>query len=402
MGDGGNLVIVTGSNGWKYVDGKHSDRIKGKKVTPPMARYLTNGWQLGIAAMVGENHINFSGPHELLTKDHRFYIKRIRKQISIVYNAKNGGFVLNIWTQLPPMWVVYLTMAATNCMEIDVSAGVSASNWPVAYPPWQPAMDDTYRTTKILLRRIPAGWFQMGSPVTELGRKSDEIQRYVTISRDHYVGVCEITQAQYLKVMGGNPSTYAHGADGQKRPVETVTWSMARGGAWPWPSTDPSSSSFIGRLRAKTGLLFDLPTEAQWEYFCRAGTVKALNNDGDLSGLTNDPSVDVLGRYLGNGGGAFTNDPVNGAHTVVGSYQTNHWDLCDFHGNVAEWCLDWYGTYESVAVDPAGPSSGSFRVTRGGAFNSIAAGCRSAARSGQLSSYGSDSMVGFRIVVPAP
>ena len=155
----------------------------------------------------------------------------------------------------------------------------------------------------------------------------------------------------------------------------------------------------MGKLRTKTGLAFDLPTEAQWEYACRAGTTKALNNNTDLQSLEQDSNMDVLGRYWYNGGSSYSSDPVNGGTAEVGSYQANNWGLYDMHGNVWEWCLDWYGSYNGDATDPNGPESGSGRVLRGGSWPGIARYCRSANRS---ISYPDDALngLGFRLVLP--
>jgi formylglycine-generating enzyme required for sulfatase activity len=240
----------------------------------------------------------------------------------------------------------------------------------------------------------------MGSPGNELGRNDhDETQHTVTLTKPFYMGIYEITQAQYQNVMGSNPSYFKAGAHAPKRPVEQVLWDMVRGGGWPGGS--PADTTFMGKLRSKTGHAFDLPTEAQWEYACRAGTTKALNNNTALKDTEQDPNMDILGRYWDNGGRLWRSDGVNGAHTTVGSYQANNWGLYDMHGNVWEWCLDWYDwrSYDGDATDPTGPPSGSYRVKRGGGWSSDARWCRSACKF-EYSPDMTYNDIGFRLVLP--
>ena len=152
----------------------------------------------------------------------------------------------------------------------------------------------------------------------------------------------------------------------------------------------------MGKLQAKTGLTFDLPTEAQWEYACRAGTTTALNSGKNLTSIVQDAAMDEVGRYYYNqsdGKGGYSQ------HTKVGSYLPNAWGLYDMHGNVYEWCLDWYNrSYGTVAVsDPLGPTTGSNRVFRGGGWYHAARICRSANRY-NLNPSDYDDGFGFRVV----
>ena len=296
-------------------------------------------------------------------------------------------------------------------MVIDVSAGPGDDAvYPVTYLHGVPEggfTNDTYRGSKIALRLIPPGSFVMGSPTTETGRIDDkEVQHAVAITKPFYIGVFPITQKQYLNVKGGkNPSTYA----GDYHPVEYVAYETIRGnveGA-KWPQTNSvDGTSFMGKLRDKckewdsdkldyakdVAGLFDLPTEAQWEYACRAGTTSAYNNGGDA-----EADLKLLGRYKSNGGSS-------SHHAVVGSYKDNAWGLYDMHGNVFEWCLDWYQVdvqnIENPSVDPVGPSAGApagpTRVKRGGGWNYDAKICRSAFR-GDDSSATEDATIGFRL-----
>jgi formylglycine-generating enzyme required for sulfatase activity len=209
---------------------------------------------------------------------------------------------------------------------------------------------------------IPKGTFMMGSPESEEGRdKDDETQHEVTISKDYYLGVYEVTQAQYEKVMGKNPSHFQGAIVGNENadlPVENVSWDEA--------------VKFCKKLSAlpeekKAGRVYRLPTEAEWEYACRAGSKTAYSFD-DEEGL--------LPEY-----GWFNRNSSDRTHTV-GLLEPNAWGLYDMHGNVWEWCSDRHEEYPKGAVsDPTGPKEGSNRVHRGGSWDSQAAFCRSAIRS---------------------
>ncbi len=256
--------------------------------------------------------------------------------------------------------------------------------------------DDTCRTTELWLRRIQKGTFTMGSPDTEVGRFSSETQHQVTLTEDFYIGVFPITQKQFFLVYGSNPSNY----QGDTRPVEKINYGILRGeskGAG-WPSSNEvDEDSFLGKLRTKTGRDFDLPTEAQWEYACRAGTTTALNTGKNLTWPSQDSAMDEAGRYLSNqkdGRGGYSE------HTKVGSYQPNAWGLYDMHGNVRECCLDWYqkDLGNSAVTDPKGPATGTERSDRGGSFFFYAQHCRSATRN-KLSPLGSSPFLGGRVAL---
>ncbi len=207
---------------------------------------------------------------------------------------------------------------------------------------------------------IPKGKFTMGSPASEEYRRDDETQHEVTISMDYYLGVYEVTQAQYEKVMGAKPS-YFQGdkinGSSSNHPVERVSWKEA--------------VEFCKKLsdlpeEKAAGRVYRLPTEAEWEYACRAGS-KTAYSFGEGSKL--------LGDY------SWFGDNCNTTHPV-GEKKANAWGLYDMHGNVWEWCSDWYGDYPKGAVsDPVGPREGSYRLFRGGSWRDVAALCRSADRS---------------------
>ena len=302
----------------------------------------------------------------------------------ITWNAGldwNGRFTTNLRVRIT-------ADDALGYCVVDISGGPNAATYPVTYGLSGPPTNDQYKTSKILLRIIPAGSFVMGSPANELGRYTNETQHSVTLTKAFYMGIYEITQAQYTNVMGGsNPAAY----QGAMRPVERVSWNIIRGGTW--PDGTPASTTFMGKLQSKTGLAFDLPTEAQWEYACRATATKALNNNTDLVNTGQDPNMDVLGRYWYNGGSV-------SQHANVGSYLVNQWGLYDMHGNVWEWCLDWRADYGGDTTDPSGPSWGSNRVLRGGSWDYNAQDCRAAIRGNGYPEDGFN-FFGFRLALPA-
>lgn len=265
---------------------------------------------------------------------------------------------------------------------IDISGGASASSYPVTYFDSCPLIgwSDEYKTTKILLRRIEPGEVKVRDT------------KPVTLTKAFYMGVFGITQKQYQLVMGNNPSFYK----GDMRPVESVSWNDIRGDSstYNWPNvTTVNPSSFIGKLQAKTSLNFDLPTESQWEYACRARTTSGYNNGGST-----DADLKMLGRFKGNqadGRGGYRQ------HATVGSYMPNAWGLYDMHGNVWEWCLDWDGGLNGDAVtDWPGASSGSNRVQRGGDWLGYAIYAGSSYRSNDnpsIRNNGNGNSYGFRL-----
>ncbi|MCD6404609.1 MAG: formylglycine-generating enzyme family protein [Planctomycetes bacterium] len=216
------------------------------------------------------------------------------------------------------------------------------------------AKEVIHEKTGIEMVFIPAGEFMMGSPSNESGRGSDEgPQHRVRLTKPFYLGKYEVTQREWRKVMGSNPS----GFKGDRNPVEQVSWNDCR--------------EFVD----KAGLR--LPTEAEWEYACRAGSSTRFSFDDNS-----------YAWYDGN-----SEDKTH----PVGQKKPNAWGLFDMHGNVWEWCADWYGNYSSGRVtDSQGPSSGSSRVLRGGSWYDFSQICRSANRS-YGSPDGTNHCLGFRV-----
>ena len=293
-------------------------------------------------------------------------------------------------------------------LVVDMSGGRYAERWPVTYLGGVPdgGWTDEYKTEKLVLRLLPPGTFVMGSPANELGRWEDgEVQHTVALTQPCYMGVFEVTQRQWELATGNRPSYFNNNYYYETRPVEQVSYNDIRGfsagAGWP-DSGEVDASSFLGVLRAKTGLAFDLPTEAQWEYACRAGTTTALNSGKNLTGYSSCTNMAEVGRYRYNGGQNSDSSCSPSYGTAkVGSYLPNAWGLYDMHGNVWEWCLDWYGSYDTGdAVDPEGSASGSYRVRRGGSWFYDARYCRSAYRVNNSPAY-RNSDYGFRLCCPA-
>ena len=228
---------------------------------------------------------------------------------------------------------------------------------------------------------IPKGTFMMGSPGGEQGRYESEVQHEVTLTKDFYLGVTELTQAQYEKVIGKNPSHFRGNkvqGDSGSHPVEQVS--------------NNDAVEFCRRLselpeEKKAGRVYRLPTEAEWEYACRAGSKSAYSfGHGSNS----------LGDY------AWYEENSNAQTHSVGQKKPNAWGLYDMHGNVWEWCSDWHSKYSKEAViDPAGPKTGKDRLCRGGSWYYAAAFCRSAIRSRGLPTD-KDFNNGFRVALSVP
>jgi formylglycine-generating enzyme required for sulfatase activity len=223
---------------------------------------------------------------------------------------------------------------------------------------------------------IPPGEFIMGSPTNEVGREVNETQHRVKITKGFWMGKYEVTQKQYAAVMGTNPSVYDLGGS---YPVDNVSWDDA--------------VAFCAKMKARTGLELRLPTGSEWEYACRAGTTTAY--------YTGDTEADLARS------GCFDRNAWRGIKIWkwgrkrfeprrVGCFEPNAWGVYDMHGNIYEWCADWYGEYPTGTVaDPMGPETGEFRVVRGGSWRFDAQFCRSA-NSSINDPSARDTVFGFR------
>ncbi len=233
---------------------------------------------------------------------------------------------------------------------------------------------------------IHAGSFRMGSPDEEEGRQElQESAHEISISKPFYLGVFEVTQSQFGSLVGTNPSFFQKknidNRDTSGFPVEMVTWNDAVAFCEAL-SELPEEKSF--------GREYRLPTEAEWEYACRATTSSAFSF-GD--------SKEPLEEHAWSKGGG--SDPLRLDHQTnpVGMKKANRWGLYDMHGNVGEWCHDWFGLYPSVFIeDPQGPLSGSVRVFRGGGWKSEAVDCRAARREGDHQMFRNLDL-GFRVAL---
>ena len=319
-------------------------------------------------------------------------------------------------------------------MVVDISAAAQP-NTQMYYPaveflPGGLFGNDDYRTTKLVMRKIMAKdvMWTMGSTTLETNtRKDREATHLVTLDSNYYIGVFEVTQSQWSLIQTDRPTPayYSNASYRSMRPVEQVSYneirnaanSTAANTAYDWPN-DPNPGSFLGLLRTKTGIDFDLPSEAQWEFAARAGNGSTKWGDG--SGITNtdtDGNLNSLGRYQKNGGKPGSSDPAasvnaDNATAIVGSYRPNDWGLYDTAGNVWEWCLDWRedditSFNGRVNIDSANPSktlsgaTGSTRIGRGGAWNAGAGYCRPAYRDSDNPATQSLRVYGFRVLCTA-
>ena len=322
-------------------------------------------------------------------------------------------------------------------MVVDISS-VAQPNTQKYYPsadflPGGIIGNPNYRTGMLAMRKIMAKdvTWMMGSTTleTQYRNATREATHQVTLTNNYYFGVFPVTQAQWDLIQPSRtaPSYYNNPADRAMRPVDSVCYNEIRNSAdtsanaaYNWPA-DPNPNSFLGKLRTKTGIDFDLPSEAQWEFAARAG-----NGDtkwGDGSGILNsnpDANLDLFGRYERNGGKvpsgtsyvqpAATCGATNGT-AIVGSYAPNSWGIYDTAGNLWEWCLDWFA--ESIVanggklnIDPAAPANmlsgttGTLRAKRGGSWSNAAGVCRPAFRDGDAPANRYINY-GFRVICPA-
>ncbi len=215
----------------------------------------------------------------------------------------------------------------------------------------------TYKKVRHAFRWIPPGTFLMGSPEVEVERFERELQHSVTLTKGFWLGETPVTQALWQALMGGNPSRFKD----PEHPVENVSWEDAR--------------LLIQKFNGlKPGLGLRLPTEAEWEYACRAGAATPFYCGNQIT----PGRVNYNGNfpYAGGEKGVYRQKTV-----AVYEFPANPWGLFQMYGNVREWCSDWYDAYEEgAAIDPVGPESGESRLLRGGSWIARAGRCRSADR----------------------
>lgn len=319
-------------------------------------------------------------------------------------------------------------------MVVDISAAAQP-NTQAYYPsvdflPGGILSNQNYRTTKLVMRKIMAKGVEwtMGSTSIETQRNAvREATHQVTLTNNYYFGVFPVTQAQWGVVATNSSQKGYFTTESAMRPMEQVCYNEIRNAAntttanasYYWPA-DPNPLSFLGLLRTKTGIDFDLPSEAQWEFAARAGNGIGYWGDGSaIENTDTDSNLNLLGRYVKNGGYLGSNSTIvpestcgvtNGT-ALVGSYAPNTWGLYDTAGTVWEWCLDWYEdnitTYGGkVNVNLSAPektlsgASGSGRVNRGGSWKGLAGACRPGYR-GPDNPAGRYIPIGFRVVCTA-
>jgi formylglycine-generating enzyme required for sulfatase activity len=257
------------------------------------------------------------------------------------------------------------------------------------------------------LVRIPPGTFKMGSPEGEMGRDSDEKQHEVEFTKEFWLGIHEVTQKQFKAVMGYHPSYFSRDGTGK----EGVSYIWQPAGAYERLNRVPEDTSdfpvenvswdeakeFCDKLTTKEGggRKYRLPTEAEWEYSCRGGapSYQVFHFGNSLS----SKQANFYGNYPY--GGADKGDWLNRTREV-GSYEENGFGLFDMHGNVQEWCSDWYAEDygKSRRTNPSGPAEGVYRVFRGGGWGDFGWHCRSAHRIRRAPAY-LDRDLGFRVAL---
>lgn len=313
---------------------------------------------------------------------------------------------------LPILLCGLLSLSLTACEQTGenpqppaASPSASSSSTPSAYPT-SPSSPVSLEEEKPIVPEsfvlIPGGTFQMGSPETEAWRSNDESLHTATVS-DFYMSRFELTQAEYEQVMGNNPSNFS----GEKLPVENISWldavaycnalSQAEG-LTPVYTIDGGSVTWD---RGAGG--YRLPTEAEWEYACRAGTATPFNTQTSISPEESNYyghyPYEIENNYFSQG--ALTTKPGQYRQTTVevDSFAPNAFGLYNMHGNVGEWVWDYYGAYPAAEqTDPTGPETGTRKVYRGGGWNDFAKNMRSAYRAAMEQDKGSFN-IGLRLVM---
>ena len=353
------------------------------------------------------------------------YVKKnVPKKSKQVYGSPQNPHAVENLVGLPPV-LAKVTVAKPKKAPglFKATRGASESRARSAQRDWAEYLGtEVVTTNKIGMKMvlIPPGEFMMGSPDDEKNPGDDEGPRHrVQISRPFLLGQYEVTQAQFEELMGFNPSYFSPDGSGSDKvdafntsrfPVESVSWYDAveycnrlskKEGREPYYRLRNVKKDGKSIVEAEVAILggngYRLPTEAEWEYACRAGTTTPFSWGRTANGREGNMRGDF--PY-----GTETTGPYLGRTMKVGSYSANYWDLYDMHGNVWEWCQDWDDKdyyADSPSVDPEGPGSGSFRVERGGSWHVSPGFCRSAYRFRTTPGFRYDNL-GFRVaIVPA-
>jgi formylglycine-generating enzyme required for sulfatase activity len=341
--------------------------------------------------------------------------------LQAVFGAEDGfGVTLTPWDVNDPPPYLVVDLGTANAWFFYASTNAVPGG----------VQHKRYKTDMLVMRKIPACNQRFhacslpnekGSRISSFGEVDAEVPHDITLTNDFYIGIYEVTQKQYQRIYGYGCGRFVGFKDSDIRPVESVMYNDLRGSTgngidWPSTGTNVTSGSVIGLLRRNSGIQsFDLPTEAEWEFACRAGTMTALNNGKNLdysdmwdhAGPEDCPALSEVGWWVGNSV-TVTNVELNLSAAMthpVGQKKPNAFGLYDMHGNVLEHCLDWYETGAAYSdgshvIAPAGPVSVSSprRVMKGGSWANYAPGCRSAFRQrGAPNSYYDTSQVGFRL-----
>ncbi|MBR4171481.1 MAG: formylglycine-generating enzyme family protein [Kiritimatiellae bacterium] len=332
-----------------------------------------------------------------------------RPDAALASYAANATAVISAWTESNPPNYMAVNLSITNDLRYYTSAEAL---------PYGGLSNDCYRKDILLMRRIPAKgvtWW-MGQRTNEKGGseyKARETRHQVTLTNDYWIGVFEFTYGQWRRMTSYPDGYFTNMWYRETRPVEKVSYKMLRGTStyenWP-TSSEVTNTCIIGRLRTHSGIAtLDLPTDAQWEYACRAGTAEGLYSGFDISNTGNDPQASLLARHYQNGGQGASGlesmcDPSHGT-AKVGSYLPNAWGLYDMLGNVYEWCLDRCASDAAIGAEavtePLGATTGTYRIKRGGSWRGDCHFTRAAYR-GANKATDVEHSIGFRLAARIP